>query len=136
MRKGLIILLAIIACITMIGAERKEQTYDNSIDFEGQGFQKMKATAYCMGHHTANGDAVYTGGCAASSEHLGDVAIIYTAKGEYLGMYYCNDTGGQPIEDGYVIDLYRKNLTQCQMFMRLIAPSDYTVWVKYVKGNG
>ena len=131
MRKKLIISLAIFACITSIGAKP-----DNSIHFEEQGFQKMKATAYCMGHHTANGDAVYVGGCAASSEHLGDLAIIYTADGKYLGMYVCNDTGGEPIENGYVIDLYRKNQTHCKNFMRLIAPSNYTVWVKFIDGEG
>ena len=137
MRKVILIALSLVICIVSIGAERKEEIpYDNTIDFEEQGFEKMTATAYCMGHHTANGSSVHVGGCAVSSEHLGDIAIIYTIGGEFLGYYECNDTGGEPIESGYVIDLYRTNETQCKSLMKLIASDNYKVWVKYIKGVG
>ena len=79
MRKGIIITIAIIACIFSIGATRYEP-HQEEIDFAGQGFVKMHTTAYCMGHHTANGSKVHTGGCACNP-HLGDVAIVYTLDG-------------------------------------------------------
>ena len=136
--KLIMIGILIISLIVNVACCRGERIpYDNSIDFEQQGFQKIRATAYCMGHHTANGSPVHSGGCAASREHLGDVAIIYTIDGDFLGYYECNDLGGtEAIENGYVIDLYRCNLTQCESFMKLIAKNDYRVWVKYVKGVG
>lgn len=104
------------------------------IDWEAQGFTKMKTTAYVMGHHTANGSAVHNGGCAASAEHMGDVAILYTLDGTYLGMYECNDTGGtEGIQNGYVIDIYRQNMTQAENYMRITGGK---VYVKWIKGAG
>ena len=94
----------------------------------------MYATAYCMGHHTANGSKVHEGGCACSPEHLGDVAIVYTLEGNFLGYYECNDTGGtEGLNAGTVIDIYRCNYTRCQSFMKLTRGR---VWVKWVKGKG
>ena len=132
MRKGLIITLAIIIWVVSIGAVRNEP-HQEEIDFAGQGFQKMATTAYCMGHHTANGSAVHTGGCACNP-HLGEVAIIYTLEGQFLGYYECNDTGSSNgLVNGTVVDVYRNNLTQCEMYMRI---TEGHVWVKWVKGKG
>ena len=137
-RKICLITFLIVSLIINLACARcEEKPKDNTIDFEAQGFQKLSATAYCMGHHTANGSPVHPGGCASSREHLGDVAIIYTIDGNFLGYYECNDLGGtEGIQNGYVIDLYRSNLTQCQSFMKLIAANDYKVWVKYIEGEG
>ena len=134
MRKVILLIFAIIVCIVSVGAERREP-HNESIDWEAQGFQKMHATAYCMGHHTANGSAVHEGGCACNP-HLGEVAIVYTTSGQYLGMYECNDTGSAPgLVAGRTIDIYRCNLTRCQSFMKAIGTNG-TVYVKWVKGDG
>ena len=132
MRKGIIITIAIIACIFSIGATRYEP-HQEEIDFVGQGFVKMHTTDYCMGHHTANGSKVHTGGCACNP-HLGDVAIVYTLDGQFLGYYECNDTGSTDgLTNGTVIDVYRNNLTQCEMYMKITGGK---VWVKWIEGNG
>lgn len=135
MRKTLIILLAIMICIVSVGAERREP-HQETLDFEEAGFTKMSTTAYCVGHHTANGSAVHTGGCACSIDHIGDVAIVYTLDGDFLGYYECNDTGaeGGGVRAGKVLDIYRKNLTQCEMYMRITGGK---VWVKWIEdGEG
>ena len=75
--------------------------------------QLMYTTAYYQGEITANGSKVHHGG-AACNPHLGDVAIVYTVDGKYLGTYEINDTGGtEGLHNGTVIDVYRKNLTMC-----------------------
>lgn len=74
MRKGLIA-IAIVICILSVGADQKEP----EMDFEAQGFQVMSTTAYCVGHHTANGSPVHHGGCASSLDRIGQIAIVYTA---------------------------------------------------------
>lgn len=122
-----VICLTLLICGLSVGAGAKPKA-------ELDGFEVMSATAYCMGTTTYNGSKVHEGGCAASKEHLGDVAIVYTLDGTFLGYYECNDTGGtEGLNNGYVIDVYRKNLTRCQMFMKVTKGK---VLVKWVHGQG
>jgi hypothetical protein len=120
MRKVLIVIFCIF-CALSIGAGTRVDTSN---------MQLMHTTAYYKGHHTANGSKVHIGGCACNP-HLGDVAIIYTVDGQYLGMYECNDTGAtQGLQNGTVIDVYRKNLTQCETWMKITGGKVYVLWVK------
>ena len=137
-RIALIILFIAIAVIST-GAERGSIKY-NDIDFAAEGFTKMSTTAYCVGHHTANGSAVHEGGCACSIDHIGDVAIVYTLNGEFLGYFECNDTGaeGGGVRKGTVIDIYRaddpdSDLERCKEWMNITGGK---VWVKWINGNG
>ena len=131
-KRIVLIIVAAIICIISVGAERREP-HRESIDFEGQGFQKMYTTAYCMGHHTADGSAVFEGGCACSEEHIGDVAIIYNLEGEFLGYYICNDTGAGGVEQGTVIDVYRTEYDRCVDWMEV---TQGKCWVKWIEGDG
>lgn len=135
-RKGILIVLAIIICALSVGAERNEpHQNDGTIDFEAAGFHQMSTTAYCVGHHTANGSPVHTGGCASSIDHIGDIAVVYTLGGNFLGYYECNDTGaeGGGVRNGVVLDVYRNNLTQCEMYMRITGGK---IWIRWIEGEG
>ena len=117
MRKVIIILFSIIVCIVSVGAKSPDMNGGKGEipprDFESSGFVQMYTTAYCMGHTTANGSKVQSGGCACNT-HLGEVAEIYTLDGDFLGYYEVNDTGGsEGLQGGNVVDVYRCNLTQC-----------------------
>lgn len=127
---GLFLLIAIVS----IGAERG-YIVRNDINFEEQGFYQIKTTAYCVGHHTANGSAVHEGGCACSIDHIGDVAILYTLDGEFLGYFECNDTGaeGGGVRKGTVVDIYRTDLDRCKDWMN---ETGGKVWIKWIDGNG
>ena len=131
MRKGLIILFVVIVCIVSLGAERREPR--GKVDTSGM--QRMKTTGYCVGHHTANGSAVHVGGCASSIDHIGDVAIVYSTKGMFLGYFECNDTGAEDggVRAGKVLDVYFPSLEECKSWMRL---TDGEVYVLWVSGNG
>ena len=133
--KTLFTIILIGALIMELGnCNLKAAALTSDIDWDAQGFTKMKTTAYCMGHHTAMGVPVHNGICAVSNEHLGDVAIIYTTDGNFLGYYYCCDTGGtDAIRNGYVIDVYRSNYTQAKNYMRITRGA---VYVKFVSGKG
>lgn len=136
MRKCTCLIFLLIICALSLGCIGgvPRQEY---IDFEEQGFTKMYATAYFMGHHTANGSAVHEGGCACSPEHLGDVAIVYTLDGNFLGYYECNDTGGtEGLKAGTVIDIFRCNYTRSKSLMRIVGRNGGKVWVKWIKGKG
>ena len=137
MRKTIVIVLSIIICIVSVGAERGEKIpYDNSIDFEANGFEEMYATAYYQGEVTAMGVPVHSGICACNP-HLGEVAIVYTLSGNYLGMYYCCDTGStEGLKSGKVIDIWKKNYTHCKGFMKMVGKYGGKVYVKWVKGVG
>lgn len=133
MRKGIIITIALLACIFFIGAEKNEPR-QNTIDFEQAGFQKINVTAYCVGHHTATGIPVHYGCMAVSKEHLGDVALLYTIDGEYIDLFEGNDQGGtDAIREGRVIDIYFPTYDECKEFMKLTGGVAY---IKYISGNG
>lgn len=103
------------------------------LDFESAGYQKMYATAYILQGTTASGGTTRPGICACNP-HLGDVAIVYTTDGDYLGMYECTDTGGtNGLKNGTVIDIWRANMTQAENFMRLTGGQ---VYVKWIEGDG
>lgn len=134
MRKVMTICMIIVICLVSIGAERREP-HQEEIDFEAQGFTIMHTTAYNVGHHTANGSAVHEGGCACSISHIGDVAIVYTLDGEFLGYLECNDTGaeGGGVRRGTVLDVYKSDYDRCVEYMELTGGK---VWVKWIHGEG
>lgn len=102
--------------------------------FTENGFQKVRTTAYCSGTTTANGSPVHYGGCAGSPEHMGDIALLYLPDGYFIGAFEVNDTGGEAIRNGYVIDVYFPTLFECKEYMRLVGNG--RVYVKYIHGEG
>lgn len=128
-------LILMAAFLVLIGAKCPPPEEPKQIDFEGNGFQKMNTTAYDVGHHTANGSAVHEGGCACSIDHIGDVAIIYTLEGEFLGYFECNDTGaeGGGVRKGTVVDIYRTDYDRCVEWMEI---TQGKCWVKWIEGDG
>lgn len=129
-RAGLTVLVILSLLTKSFPVDAKE-----SIDFDSQGFEVMYCTAYCVGTTTANGSKVHEGGCACNPR-LGQVAIVYTLEGEYLGIYECNDTGAtNGLKKGTVIDIYRSDLDRCQQLMEQIGKSQ-KVYVKWIDGKG
>ena len=127
-----VIILALVICFVSLGAERNEP-HQEELDFEAAGFQQMHTTAYVIHGTTATGTPTRPGICACNP-HLGEVAIVYTLDGDYLGMYEVVDTGiTNGLINGTVIDVWRCNMTQATNYMRI---TEGRVWVKFIKGNG
>lgn len=124
-------ILSIIVVTFLMAVPASAETQDF---FEANGFTKISTTAYCCGEITANGSKVHYGGCASSKEHLGDLAILYTLDGYYIGTFECNDLGGtDAIRNGYVIDVYHPTYFECEQYMKLTRGKCY---VKYIHGVG
>lgn len=87
---------------------------------------KCKATAYCLSGTMANGNKVHEGACAGANKYFGKTIVMYKRLpgdklGDYIGTYTVEDRGGtKGIKQGYVIDVWRPNLDECQEFMNLV----------------
>lgn len=78
---------------------------------------EMKATAYCLRGQTASGTQTRYGICASKKEWIGRTVSIYTKyNGFYLGTYVIEDTGGEAIKSGKVIDLWFPSKELCDQF--------------------
>ena len=129
-----IIFFLVLVWVLSIGAERGEP-HRESLDFEAAGFTKMHTTAYILQGTTADGGHTRPYICASSIDHIGDVAIVYTTDGDYLGLYLCTDTGaeGGGVRAGRTLDVWRKNMTQATSYMKL---TNGEVYVKWIDGEG
>lgn len=95
-------------------------------------FIDMKLTAYMIQGKTAMGVPTHEGICA-SDPHLGEVALVYTEQGEFIGQYYCCDTGGtDAIRAGYVLDIWCPDMESCKELMRITKGRCKVLWVKGV----
>ena len=132
MKRGTWLILLIILLVMSQGAERGEP-HKETIDWEAQGFQKMHTTAYILKGTTANGGTTRPG-IAACNGHVGQLAVVYSVGGDYLGTYEITDVGGSPgMLSQKVLDVWRCNLTQAKSWMRLTGGVCY---VQFVEGNG
>ena len=76
--------------------------------------RKCWATAYCDSGTTASGTQTTAGRTlAAMRTDFGKIAQLYLDDGDgiirrenFIGEYICEDTGGEPIRKGYVVDVY------------------------------
>lgn len=128
MRKGLIAIVITI-WILSVGAGNKG-TVDTSY------METMYTTAYYMGTVTATGVPVHPG-VAACNTHVGDVAIIYSMGGKYLGTYEVCDVGAtEGLKAGRVIDVWKSNYTMCEGWMKLVAKDGGRVKVLWIEGKG
>lgn len=80
---------------------------------------------------TANGSRTFIGSCAASRDHLGDVAALYSIEGYFIGYLDCNDTGGaEGIKNGTVIDIYADSLEQINRTAEEWGTEFYVIWIE------
>lgn len=133
MRKVGLIGIAIVICLLSISAKADGLKWTEVFESEEVSFQKMHTTAYCVGKITNNGSKVHVGGCACNP-HVGEIAIVYTLEGEYLGTFECNDTGSsEGLRAGTVIDMYFPSLEECKDWMK---KTQGKVMVQWVEGQG
>lgn len=86
--------------------------------------RKCWATAYCDFGTTASGTQTAAGRTlAAMRQDFGKTAQLYLDDGDgiirrenFIGEYVCEDTGGEPIKKGYVVDIYIPDYDACMEF--------------------
>ena len=86
--------------------------------------KKCWATAYCDYGTTASGTTTTENRTlAAMRKDFGKTAYLYLDDGDgiirqdnFIGKYICEDTGGDPIKKGYVVDVYIPDYDRCMQF--------------------
>lgn len=110
MKKSILIALFLI-CLTAI---RGEEVSAEDI--------RVQATAYCINGETATGTQTREGIIAGHPDWYGKMVIVFEdiggEPGEVIGIYVCEDTGGEPIRNGRVIDIWMPTDGECFAFGR------------------
>ena len=82
----------------------------------------MVATAYCLTGSTATGTTPRLGVAASRPSWFGKQVNVYTNNngqpGQLIGTYTIEDTGGEPIRTGSVIDIWLPTESECFEFGR------------------
>lgn len=102
----------------------------------GDDLQKVRCTCYLpTGNHTADGTVPYEGICASNRDHLGDVAVLYSTKGEFIGFFECRDVGGhRKLRNGTAIDIYRDSMDRAWEWVGEWGDYCYVYWIEGVDG--
>lgn len=127
--KGFLILIAICSWLMLIGCCRGESIENAPNTVDTSQMELMYTTAYCLEGTTATGGTTRPG-IAACNPHLGDIAMIYTLDGSFLGMYEVTDTGAtEGLKNGTVIDVWKANYTHCKGWMKVTGGRVYVLWI-------
>jgi len=135
MRQVLIEGIIILAIVIAFGIPVMAEGLNHSEVFESEEveFQKMHTTAYCLHGTTATGGTTRPN-IAACNTHVGEIAVIYTLDGEYLGQFEITDTGKtNGLKAGKVIDVWFDTYDECKQWMRI---TEGKVRVQWIKGIG
>lgn len=93
-----------------------------AVTVENSKYHSMIATAYCIDGNTATGTHTRQGIAAGKREWFGKTAKVYRndngAVGDLIGQYVIEDTGGTPIQNGSVIDIWFPTYDDCMNFGR------------------
>lgn len=102
----------------------------------GEDLQKVRCTCYLpTGNKTADGTIPYEGICASNRDHLGDVAVLYSVDGEFIGFFECRDIGGhQKLRNGTAIDIYRDSIDRAWEWVGEWGDYVYVYWIEEVDG--
>lgn len=102
----------------------------------GEDLQKVRCTCYLpTGNKTADGTVPYEGIIASNRDHLGDVAVLYSVDGEFIGFFECRDIGGhRKLRNGTAIDVYRDNMDRAWEWVGEWGDYVYIYWIEEVEG--
>ncbi len=102
----------------------------------GDDLQKVRCTCYLpTGNKTADGTVPYEGICASNREHLGDVAVLYSVDGEFIGFFECRDVGGhRKLRNGTAVDIYRDSMDRAWKWVGEWGDYVYIYWIEVVNG--
>ena len=121
-------LVFMFATDTILGLAREfEHGFESKIEKpEGKAqehkYHSMIATAYCLTGSTATGTTPRTGIAASKPAWFGKTVKVYWndggKPGSLIGTYTIEDTGGEPIRTGSVIDIWLPTESECFEFGR------------------
>ncbi len=119
---ALVVFSFVFDTVSGIASEFEEHEQDASSRESMSAYHSMIATAYCLNGTTASGTQTRRGIAASKREWFGKTAKVYWndngTVGELIGEYIIEDTGGTPIKNGSVIDIWMPTRDECMDFGR------------------
>lgn len=119
---ALVVFSFVFDTVSGIASEFEEHEQDASSRESMSTYHSMIATAYCINGTTASGTQTRRGIAAGKREWFGKTAKVYWndngTVGELIGEYIIEDTGGTPIKNGSVIDIWMPTRDECMDFGR------------------
>lgn len=93
--------------------------------------EQIRCTCYLpTGNCTYDGTMPYEGILASNKEHLGDIALLWTVEGEYIGMFEARDIGGgQMLKDGTAIDIFREDMEGAKEWIATYGDYVRILWI-------
>lgn len=93
--------------------------------------QTVRATCYvATGNRTADGTVPYEGIIASNREHLGDMALLYTMDGAFIGFFECRDVGGHHmLKNGTAIDVFRDSMDRAYEWVGEYGDYVQIIWI-------
>ena len=134
-KRGRMLAILIALALTFIQPAEEEfvPTVEEYVSPHGYLWEPIHVTWYVNPSHnkTANGGNTFIGSCAASPDHIGDVAALYSIEGYFIGYLDCNDTGGaKGIKNGTVLDVYADSEEEIHRAASEWGTEFYVVWIK------
>lgn len=93
----------------------------------------IRTTVYYAheGAKTATGKTARYGMVAYDPAYFGKTCILYTEDMEYIGVFECEDTGGERVRTGRVLDVYTgTTLESCYDWVEQNGTHCYVQWVE------
>lgn len=93
--------------------------------------QKIRCTCYLpTGNRTYDGTVPYEGIVASNKEHLGDMALLWTMDGEWIGIFECRDIGGgRMLKNGTAIDIFRNDMDSAKEWIGTYGDYVQIIWI-------
>lgn len=101
----------------------------NPIEDHQPQLELKRTTVYCCGEVTATGRNVRYGYVAYKPEYYHKTCILYTQDMDYIGIFECEDTGGDLVKSGQRIDVYCPSLEACNEWIEQYGDYCYVQWV-------
>lgn len=127
MKKWLFIPLVLATFLSLSMPSGAEQAFIEPV--------KMRVTCYVpTGNPTKSGMMPKEGFCAARSDWIGKVAVVYDMDMNLVGYFEINDTGSHArIKSGKSIDIFRDNMERAREWVRTYG--DY-MYVQIIDAEG
>lgn len=93
----------------------------------------VRTTVYYAGEgaKTATGKTARYGMVAYDPAYFGKTCILYTEDMRYIGIFECEDTGGERVRSGKVLDVYTgTTLESCYDWVEENGTHCYVQWVE------
>lgn len=118
-------IIALMIAGTVLASPVVTEADDPSLEY-------IRTTVYYAkeGAKTATGKEARYGIVAYDPDYFGKTCILYTEDMEYIGVFECEDTGGERVRTGRVLDVYTgTTIESCYDWVEQNGTHCYVQWV-------